>query len=63
MKKIWGLLLFDGEKEEVSLLGVGKKGVLSCLPAGVFVFSLRIVCCGPRGGVVDENGCLKVSGR
>lgn len=41
--------MFDGEKEEVSLLWGSekkKKTILCCLPAAVFVFSLRMICCG-----------------
>ena len=41
MKKIWGLLLFDGEKEEVSLfLGWKKRGSLYLFWALVFFFFL-----------------------
>ena len=39
MKKIWGLLLFDGEKEEVSLfLGWKKRGSFYLYWALVFFF-------------------------
>ena len=60
MEKVGAFFCLMVKRRKFLCSGVGKKGVLSCLPAGVFVFSLRMVC---RGGVVDEKGCLKVSGR